>query len=383
MTIPYGRQSIGQEEIDAVVSVLKSDFITQGPQVQVFEEAITASTGAGFAVAVNSATSALHIACLALDLGPGKLLWTSPNSFVASANVGLLCGAEVDFVDVDETTFNMCPDQLAARLEEAERRGALPDVVMPVHFGGEPCDMPAIGALAKRYGFRVIEDASHAIGASIGAARIGACGHSDIAVFSFHPVKIVTTAEGGAAATNDADLAARMIRLRSHGVTRDESLYEGAADGPWSYQQIELGLNYRMTELQSSLGVAQMRRLDEFVERRHALAARYDAAFADLPLATQVRAPGSRSALHLYVVRLDDAARRRPVFEALRAAGVGVNVHYIPIHTQPFYRRRGFAVGDFPNAEAYYAGAISLPMFPDLAEADQNYVISTLTSLLA
>lgn len=380
--IPYGRQSIEDEEIRAVEAVLRSDFVTQGPQTPAFEASVRTAVGARHGVAVNSATSALHVACLALGLGPGKRLWTSPNSFVASSNVGLLCGADVDFVDVDPASFNMCADILARKLEAAAAAGAPPDVVMPVHFGGEPCDMPAIGALARRYGFRVIEDASHAIGARCGAGAVGACDHSDVAVFSFHPVKIVTTGEGGMAVTNDDGLAAAMARLRTHGVTRDEAVYEGEPDGPWSYQQIELGLNYRMTELQSALGVAQMARLGDFIDRRHALAARYDAAFADAPLIAQTRGAANRSALHLYVVRLNDADRRREVFEALRAAGIGVNVHYIPIHTQPYYRRLGFKPGDFPNAEGYYAGAISLPMFPTLTEADQDYVIRTLLGLL-
>ncbi len=378
--IPYGRQWIAEEEIAAVTAVLTSDFLTQGPQVPAFEAALMDATGAAHAVAVNSATSALHIACLALGLGPGSLLWTSPNSFVASANVGLLCGADVDFVDIDPSTFNMCPQALAAKLETAER---MPDLVMPVHFGGEPCDMPAIAALAARYGFKVIEDASHAVGARCAGAPVGACAHSDAAVFSFHPVKIVTTAEGGAALTQDTALAETMTRLRSHGVTRDPAALERPGEGAWWYEQHDLGLNYRMTDVLAALGVVQMTRLEAFICARERLAARYDDALADLPLKTQARSPAQRSALHLYPITLDAPERRRAVFDALRAAGMGVNVHYIPIHTQPFYAARGFRPGDFPNAERYYAGALSLPLYPALTDADQDQVIQALAEALS
>ncbi len=370
--IPYGRQEVTRADIAAVEAVLRSDFLTQGPAVPRFEVALAAACGAKHAVAANSATSALHLACLALGLGPGDALWTSPNSFVASANCGLYCGARVDFVDIDPRTYNMCPHALEAKLRAAK---APPKVVVPVHFAGQPCDMAAIGALAQQYGFRVLEDASHAVGARDAGAPVGACAHSDIAVFSFHPVKIVTTGEGGAALTRDDALAARMALLRSHGVTRDPGLMTHAPEGPWCYQQVALGFNHRMTDMQAALGASQLERLGVIMLRRRTIAARYDAALAGLPLATPWQRPGADSAWHLYVIRLDDTARRRAVLEGLRARDIGVNVHYIPIHTQPHYRAMGFAPGDFPAAEAYYAGAISLPMFPTLTDAQQARVI--------
>lgn len=379
--IPYGRQDIRQEDIDAVVSVLKSDFLTQGPQVPAFEAAIESATGAKYAVAVNSATSALHIACLALDLGPGDTLWTSPITFVASANVGLLCGASVDFVDIDPDTFNMCPTALAAKLETADRNGTLPKVLIPVHMCGQSCDMAAISALARRYGVKVIEDASHAIGGRYHGVPVGDCAHSDITVFSFHPVKIVTTAEGGAATTNDAILAQKMQLFRSHGVTRDPDLMEWDSEGPWYYQQVELGLNYRMTELQAALGVTQMERLSDYVDQRNVLASRYDAALGNLPLRRPGRQANTLSAYHLYVIRVEPA-RRRDVFQALRSNGIGVNVHYIPVHTQPYYRRLGFAPGMFPNAEAYYDSAISIPLYPGLTDADFDKVVAEIDRAL-
>lgn len=380
--IPYGRQDIRQEDIDAVTEVLRSDFLTQGPQVPVFEVAVAQAVGAAHAVAVNSATSALHIACLALGLGRGDWLWTSPITFVASANVGLLCGAKVDFVDVDPDTANMCPRALAVKLAQARAEGRLPKVLIPVHMGGQSCDMAAIGALARDYGVRVIEDASHAIGASYQGQPVGDCRFSDITVFSFHPVKIVTTAEGGAATTQDARLAQRMELFRSHGVTRDPALMEWESDGPWYYQQVELGLNYRMTEMQAALGVAQMRRLAEYVDRRNALASRYDAVLADLPLRVPGRLADTRSAFHLYAIRVE-AARRRAIFEVLRADGIGVNVHYIPVHTQPYYRRLGFTPGQFPAAESYYAQAISIPLYAGLTDAAQDQVVAALRNALA
>lgn len=384
--IPYGRQDISQADIDAVVDVLRSDFLTQGPMVPRFEQAVASHVGARHALAVNSATSALHIACLALDLGPGDWLWTSPVTFVASANCGLYCGARVDFVDIDPKTFNLCPEALARKLEQAEREGRLPKIVVPVHLCGQPCDMAAIHALATRYGFKVIEDASHAIGGRYRDEFIGNCRYSDITVFSFHPVKIITTAEGGMALTNDDELARRMALLRSHGITRDPAQMTREPDGPWYYQQIDLGLNYRMTELQAALGVSQMTRLDTFVARRHALARRYDSLLAGLPLSTPWQHPDSYSGLHLYVIRLDlprlGARTHREVFEALRAAGIGVNLHYIPVHTQPYYQGLGFRVGDFPESERYYKEAISLPMYQGLTEADQDTVIRTLRHAL-
>ncbi len=384
--IPYGRQEVTPADIEAVEAVLHSDFLTQGPAVARFEQALAAYCGAAHGVAVANATAALHLACLALDLGPGDRLWTSPNTFVASANCALYCGAQVDFVDIDPRTYNMDPAALAARLERAEREGRLPKVVVPVHFAGQSCDMAAIGALARRYGFRVIEDASHAVGGRYRDLPVGACTYSDITVFSFHPVKIVTTGEGGMALTNDAPLARRLERLRSHGTTRDAGLMDAEPDGPWYYQQVELGYNYRITDIQAALGLSQLARLDEYLRRRHRLAGRYDALLAGLPVTVPVRVADAYSALHLYPIQVDPgrgAPDRRRVFEALRASGIGVNVHYIPVHTQPFYRRMGFAPGDFPNAEAYYARAITLPLFATLTDAQQDEIVSALRKALA
>ncbi|MFT0849632.1 UDP-4-amino-4,6-dideoxy-N-acetyl-beta-L-altrosamine transaminase [Achromobacter sp. F4_2707] len=384
--IPYGRQDITQADIDAVVSVLQSDFLTQGPQVPAFEQTVANHVGAKYAVAVNSATSALHIACLALGLEQGDWLWTSPITFVASANCGLYCGAEVDFVDIDPHTYNLCPKALQDKLEIAERQGKLPKVVVAVHLCGQPCDMQAIHALAQRYGIKVIEDASHAIGGKYRNEFIGNCRYSDITVFSFHPVKIITTAEGGMALTNDAELANRMALLRSHGITREPAQMTHEADGPWYYQQIDLGFNYRMTELQAALGNSQMERLDQFVARRHQLANRYDDLLAGLPVTTPWQHPDSYSGLHLYVIRLqlDKITRtHRQVFEALREQGIGVNLHYIPVHLQPYYQRMGFQAGDFPEAESYYAKAISLPMFQTMTEAQQDEVVAAVRKAVA
>jgi UDP-4-amino-4,6-dideoxy-N-acetyl-beta-L-altrosamine transaminase len=383
--IPYGRQDITQADIDAVVAVLQSDFLTQGPMVPRFEQGVAQHVGARHALAVNSATSALHIACLALGLGPGDRLWTTPITFVASANCALYCGAEVDFVDIDPRTYNLCPRALARKLEQAEREGRLPKVVVPVHLCGQPCDMQAIHALAQRYGFKIIEDASHAIGGKYQGEFIGSGKYSDITVFSFHPVKIITTAEGGMALTNDAALAERMALLRSHGITRDPAQMTHAADGPWYYQQIDLGFNYRMTELQAALGVSQMQRLDQYVQRRHQLANRYNELLAGLPIITPWQHTDSYSGLHLYVIRLqlDSTSRtHRQVFEALREQGVGVNLHYIPVHTQPYYQRMGFQSGDFPEAESYYAEALSLPMFQAMSEEQQDRVVEALVTSL-
>lgn len=379
--IPYGRQWITDEDIASVVDVLTSDFLTQGPAVGRFEDSIKAACNIPHAIAVNSATSALHIACLGLGLEPGKRLWTSPNSFVASSNVGLLCGAEVNFVDIDLDTLCMCPDKLAQALAEAEAAGTLPHIVIPVHFGGQSCDMKAIHALSQKYGFHIIEDASHAIGASYDGGPVGDCRYSDACVFSFHPVKIVTTAEGGVVTTASGDLATRLDLLRSHGVTRQPDLMTREGDGPWYYQQVELGLNYRITDMQAALGASQMTRLTEFVDIRHARAEAYDAAFADMAVRIQKREAENRSALHLYPIHLAEdgperAALRLRLFEFLRAQGVGVNVHYIPIHTQPYYQGLGFREGQFPNAEHYYAGALSLPLHPQLSDADHAHVIA-------
>ena len=383
--IPYGRQDITPEDIAAVEAVLHSDFLTQGPAVPGFEKALTAYCGAARGVAVCNATAALHMACLALGLGPGDRLWTSPNTFVASANCGLYCGATVDFVDVDPQTYNMSVPALAAKLEAAAAGGTLPKVVVPVHFAGQSCDMQAIHALGQRYGFRIIEDASHAVGGSYLGQPVGNGRFSDLTVFSFHPVKIITTAEGGMVMTNDAQMAARLERLRSHGITRDPAVMEGEPEGPWVYEQVELGLNYRLTDLQAALGLSQLSQLETSVARRHQIACRYDAELAGLPLTTPWQSPDAHSALHLYPIQVDPARSpltRRQLFDGLRAAGIGVNVHYIPVHTQPHYRRLGFAPGQFPAAEAYYAQAISLPMFPTLTEAQQGEVIAALRRLL-
>lgn len=384
--IPYGRQQISQDDIDAVVAVLQSNFLTQGPQVPAFELALQQATGAQYALAVNSATSALHIACMALGLGAGDRLWTTPITFVASANCARYCGADVDFVDIDPVTYNLCPQQLEKKLKQAQKDGTLPKIVVPVHLCGYPCDMAAIYALSQEYGFHIIEDASHAIGGQYHGKPIGNCRYSDITIFSFHPVKIVTTAEGGAALTNCPELAERMALLRSHGITREPSKMQGESHGSWYYQQIDLGYNYRMTELQAALGVSQMTRLDEFVTRRHQLAHRYHAALHDLPLTLPLFSQqDAYSALHLYVIRLQRAKlnyTRRDIFDALRNAGVGVNIHYIPVHTQPYYQNLGFNVGEYPIAEAYYEDAISLPMFAAMTDQQQDTVIEVLRTIL-
>lgn len=379
--IPYGRQAISLADIDAVIEVLRSDWLTQGPAVERFEQAVATYCGAAHAVAVNSATSALHIACLALGLGAGDWLWTSPNTFVASANCALYCGAQVDFVDIDPRTYNLSVSALRDKLECSERAGRLPKVVVPVHFAGQACEMQEIAALAERYGFRLIEDASHAIGGRYRGEPIGNCCYADITVFSFHPVKIITTGEGGMALTQDPILAAKLQRLRTHGITRIPAEMTQAPDGPWYYQQIELGFNYRMTDIQAALGSSQLQRLEAFIARRQELAHRYDELLAALPVITPWRHPDAYSAFHLYVIRLDEQ-RMRPsrqvVFDALRQHGIGVNVHYIPVHTQPYYQTMGFAKGDYPEAERYYSTAISLPMFPNLTEQQQDYVVSSL-----
>ena len=383
--IPYGRHQITEADIDAVVSVLRSDYLTQGPVVPQFEQAVASYAGARHAVAVNSATSALHLACLALGLGPGDGLWTSPITFVASANCGLYCGARVDFVDIDPHTYTLCPKALEQKLIAAAHSGQLPKVVVPVHLAGQPCDMQAIHALSQRYGFRIIEDASHAIGGQYRGQRIGSCEFSDITVFSFHPVKIITTAEGGMALTNDADLANTMALLRSHGITRDPAQMTHAPHGPWYYQQIALGFNYRITDLQAALGLSQLTRLDDYVCRRHALAKGYDDALANLPVQRPWQHPDGYSAVHLYIVRLQLGLiqkTHREVFDALRAQGVGANLHYIPVHTQPYFRSLGFAPGAFPEAERFYAEAISLPLFAGMSHAEQQQVIAALCAAI-
>jgi len=359
--IPYGRQNISQDDIDAVIEVLRSDFLTQGPLVPEFEKVVASFCGAKHAVAVNSATSALHIACLALGVGPGDMVWTSPITFVASANCARYCGADVDFIDIDPDTYNMSMDRLAEKLEQARQQGRLPKVVIPVHLAGQSCDMQQLHALSIRYGFRVIEDASHAIGGSYQGEKIGKCRYSDITVFSFHPVKIITTGEGGMAVTNDSD----------------------PPDGSWYYQQIELGFNYRMTDMQAALGISQMRRLDDFVARRHAIAARYEDLLKDTPVIRPWQHPDRHSALHLYIVRLQAGRMKyghREVFERMRADGIGVNQHYTPIYRHPYYQSMGFRQQDFPEAERYYAEAITLPIYPGLTPEQQDEIVHRLVT---
>ena len=382
--IPYGRQDISAEDIESVVAVLRSDWLTQGPAVPAFETDLAALVGVPHAIAVNSATSALHIACLALGLGPGDWLWTSPITFVASANCGRYCGASVDFVDIDPRTYNMSVPALTEKLQRAKRDGCLPRIVVPVHFAGQACEIEAIRALADQYGFRIIEDASHAVGARYLGEPVGDCRFSAATVFSFHPVKIVTTGEGGAIVTRDRELASRMERLRSHGITRSPAGMIGPSDGPWYYQQVELGFNYRMTDIQAALGQSQLRRLDSFLGRRRQLVARYETLLADLPLVRPWQHPDTASAWHLYVVQVDEARTTRSrleVFNALRAAGIGVNVHYIPVHTQPYYRQAGIS-RSLPVAERYYARTISLPMYATLCDKDQDQVVAALREAL-
>jgi UDP-4-amino-4,6-dideoxy-N-acetyl-beta-L-altrosamine transaminase len=380
--IPYGRQSISDADIESVTSALRSEFLTQGAGLQAFERGVADISGASYAVATNSATSALHIACLALGLQPGDTLWTSPISFVASANCALYCGASVGFVDVNPVTRNLCPIDLETKLRDAETNGGLPKIVVPVHLSGLPCDMRAIHALSLRYGFKIIEDASHAIGATLYGAPIGDCSYSDITVFSFHPVKIITTGEGGIAVTNNADMAERMRLLRSHGIVREEGQMI-SVDGPWYYEQQELGYNYRMTDLQAALGSSQLKKLKEFVEQRDRLARRYDNLLADFPCELPARLPSCQSAWHLYIIEWDEQrsdCTRLELFRALRAEGIGVNVHYIPIYRQPYYTKMGFRREDYPNSERYYSRAITLPLFPSLNAKDQDRVISIIRS---
>jgi UDP-4-amino-4,6-dideoxy-N-acetyl-beta-L-altrosamine transaminase len=380
--IPYGRQDVVQADIDSVVEVLRSDWLTQGPAVERFESAIASYCGAAHGVAVNSATSALHIACLALGLGPGDVLWTSPNTFLASANCARYCGANVDFVDIDPRTYNLCPEALGEKLAQATKDGRLPKILVAVHFAGQSCAMREVRALTEQHGVRVIEDASHAIGGRYLGQPIGNCRFSDVTVFSFHPVKLITTAEGGMALTNDPNLKQRLQLFRSHGMTRDPSKLEDPTNGAWYYEQIELGYNYRLTDLQAVLGVSQLERLDEYVRARHGVARRYADGLHALDIVLPWQSPDSFSALHLYPIQVP-SDRRREVFDAMRLNGVGVNVHYIPVHTQPYYRRLGFRIGDFPRAEAYYERAISLPMFPTLSHGQQARVIEVLRAALS
>ena len=385
MEIPYGRQDIQDSDIEAVVAVLKSDYLTQGPTIPNFENAVKKYCKSKHAVAVNSATSALHISLLALGVGKGDCVWTSPNTFVATANSALYCGADVDFVDIDSHTYNISVQALATKLEIAAQNGSVPKVVIPVHLTGQPCDMQAIHALSVEYGFYIVEDASHAIGGRYRNGSIGNCEFSDITVFSFHPVKIVTTAEGGIALTNDNNLAMRLQLFRSHGITRDPDLMTHEPDGPWYYQQVELGYNYRMTDLQAALGLSQMERLDDYIKRRHAIAERYNNELENLPFKLPQQMEYGYSSYHLYVIRINLSAKvaHKAIFEELRENGILVNLHYIPVHTQPYYQKLGFRVGDYPEAEAYYREAISLPMYPNLSDDEQGYVIRTLQKVMA
>jgi len=383
--IPYGKQDINQADIDSVVNVLKSDFLTQGPQVPLFEKTVSDYCGSEYAVVANSATSALHIACMALNLGKGDYLWTSPNTFVASANCGLYCGAQVDFVDIDPLTYNLSSLELEKKLIQAKQDNKLPKIVIPVHFAGQSCDMQKIHSLSKEYGFKIIEDASHAIGGKYLDQPIGGCQYSDITVFSFHPVKIITTAEGGLATTNDKELLTRMQLFRSHGVTRDPELMNKETEGGWYYQQVELGFNYRMTELQAALGVSQMERLDEFVALRHQRQVRYDKLLKGLPIVVPYQSLDSYSALHLYPIQLElenISKSHTQVFDELRQKGLGVNLHYIPVHIQPYYEKMGFSRGDFPEAEKYYSRAISIPIFQGLTIEIQDEVVNALKKVL-
>lgn len=377
--IPYGRQNISEEDIESVSNVLRSDFLTQGPLVPKFEESVSSYCQSSYAVATNSATSTLHIACLALDVGPGDIVWTSPISFVASANCAIYCGAEVDFVDIDPLTFNMSIPSLSLKLDAAYKNGSLPKVVIPVHMCGQSCDMAEIYKLSKEYGFRVIEDASHAIGGSYRGKKIGNCVYSDITVFSFHPVKIITTGEGGMAVTNQVNLAKKMERLRSHGITRDPQDMEGVPDGAWTYQQIDLGFNYRMTDIQAALGISQMSRLDDFVAARHEIANRYEELLRGSNLVTPWQAPHTYSSFHLYVVRVGGGMKiRKGIFDSMHANGIGVNIHYMPIYKQPYYKKLGFDAINFPESEKYYAQALTLPLFPGLSISEQKYITDML-----
>ncbi len=383
--IPYGRQDINQTDINSVVDVLQSDFLTQGPKTPLFEQTVSNYCGSKYGVAVNSATSALHIACLALGLGKDDWLWTSPNSFVASANCGLYCGAKIDFVDIDPKTYNMSVSELEAKLIQAQQENKLPRIVIPVHFAGQSCDMKKIHYLSREYGFKIIEDASHAIGGKYLNNPIGGCQYSDIAVFSFHPVKIITTAEGGLATTNSKELTEKMQLYRSHGVTRDPSLMAKPFEGDWYYQQVSLGFNYRMTELQAALGISQMQRLDDFVAKRHTFQERYDLLLSSLPVIKPYQDKDNYSALHLYPIQIDldnVDKNRKQIFDELRQNGIGVNIHYIPIHTQPYYQQFGFNEGDFPNSEFYYNRAISIPLFHTMTIDQQDEMLNVLKRVL-
>lgn len=384
--IQYGRQSISEQDIQAVIDVLHSDFLTQGPAVSLFESAVSTYTTAKYGVAANSATSALHLACMALGLGVGDILWTTPITFVASANCALYCGASVDFVDIDPLTYNVSVEALSQKLSQAEKLGKLPKVVIPVHLCGLSCDMEAINKLSKKYGFSIIEDASHAIGGKYQGSPVGSCQFSDITIFSFHPVKIMTTGEGGMAITNDQNLAEKMQLLRSHGITRDPEKMINPTDEPWNYEQIDLGFNYRITDMQAALGTSQLKRVDKFVARRHEISHLYGSILENMPVQTQYYPDESYSGMHLYVIRINKNKvnkSQKQIFIEMREAGIGVNLHYIPIYNQPYYKKMGFSKQDFPEAERYYEEALTLPLYPDLDDGQIDKVVSSLANVLS
>ena len=382
--IPYGRQEITQDDIDAVTEVLKSDFLTQGPKIAEFEEKFARLCDVKYAVVVNSCTAALHLACLALDLKQGDTAWTSPNTFVATSNGALYCGGNVDFIDIDPQTWNMSVSALEEKLLEAEEAGTLPKIVLPVHFAGQSCDMEAIHNLSKRYGFKIVEDAAHCIGASYKGKPVGTCAYSDIAVFSLHPVKIITSGEGGMITTNSKGIYEKLLRLRTHGITKDPALMEEKDGGAWYFEQQELGYHYRITDIQAALGISQMDRLDQYIARRRELVARYQSKLAGLSLQLPVSIPEADSSWHIYVVMLkpEVTKTRREVFDAMREAGIGVNVHYIPVYSHPYYKELGFKAEDYPENERYYASAITLPLYPALTESEQDYICDTLAGIL-
>ena len=378
--IPYGKQNISKEDIDAVIEVLNSDFLTQGPVVERFEKELCDYTSSEYALALNSATSALHCACLALGVSKGDLVWTSPITFVASANCALYCGADIDFVDIDYESNNISIEALRLKLENAEANNRLPKVIIPVHMGGESCDMKSIYKLSQKYGFKIIEDASHSIGATYNNSKVGSCKYSDITVFSFHPVKIITTAEGGAALTNNKNLFDKLQLFRSHGITREVDNMKNAPHGGWYYEQIDLGLNYRMTELQAALGCSQIKRIENFVLKRNNIAEFYNQEFCNLPIDLPKIDKNSISSYHLYIIKIssNNEKERLELYSYLKENGLGVNVHYIPVHMQPYYRSLGFSNGDFPEAERYYKSAISIPLHPGLTKSNQNYIVKKL-----
>ena len=380
--IYYGKQFIDEQDINAVIEVLKSDFLTQGPVIENFEKAVAEYCGTKYAVAVTNATSALHIACLAAGLDKGDMLWTSPITFTASANCGRYCGADVDFVDIDDSTYNMSISALKEKLEKSKIK---PKVVVPVHLAGQSCEMREIYGLSKQYGFTVIEDASHAIGGDYKDTKVGCCKYSDMTLFSFHPVKIITTGEGGMVLTNNEELYKKLTLYRSHCITRDENLMTKEADGPWYYQQIGLGFNYRMTELQAALGLSQLAKVDKFVARRRQLAERYNELLKDLPLKLPYQNPDTDSSWHLYIVRVDFnkiKKTKKDIFTEMKAKGVCLNLHYIPVHTQPYYQNLGFKNADFPVSEKYYEEAFTLPLYYSLTDEQQEYIVSTLKEVL-